>query len=57
MAQLIKTPEDIEGMRIAGRLAGEVLDFIGPFVKPGVSTEELNRLCHEYIVDVQGAIP
>jgi methionyl aminopeptidase len=57
MAQLIKTQEDIEGMRIAGRLAGEVLDYIGPFVKPGVSTEELNRLCHQYIVEVQQAIP
>jgi methionyl aminopeptidase len=57
MTQLIKTPEDIEGMRLAGRLAGEVLDYIGPFVQPGVSTEELNRLCHEYIVNVQGCIP
>jgi methionyl aminopeptidase len=57
MSQLIKTPEDIEGMRIAGRLAGEVLDYIGPYVKPGVSTEELNRLCHDYIVNVQGCIP
>ncbi len=57
MSQLIKTPEDIEGMRLAGRLAGEVLDYIGPYVKPGVSTEELNRLCHDYIVSVQGCIP
>ncbi len=57
MSQLIKTPEDIEGMRLAGRLAGEVLDYIGPYVKPGVSTEELNRLCHDYIVNVQGGIP
>ncbi|MDI1301056.1 MAG: type I methionyl aminopeptidase [bacterium] len=57
MTQLIKTAEDIEGMRIAGKLAGEVLDYIGPYVKPGVSTGELDRLCHDYIVDVQGAIP
>ncbi|MFZ5562151.1 MAG: type I methionyl aminopeptidase [Pseudomonadota bacterium] len=57
MAQLIKTQEDIEGMRIAGRLAGEVLDYVGPFVKPGVSTEELNRLCHDYIVNIQGCVP
>ncbi|HQX90829.1 MAG TPA: M24 family metallopeptidase, partial [Moraxellaceae bacterium] len=57
MSQLIKTPQDIEGMRLAGRLAAEVLDMIGPHVKPGVSTEELNRLCHDYIVNVQKAIP
>ncbi|MCC2639056.1 MAG: methionine aminopeptidase [Moraxellaceae bacterium] len=57
MTQLIKTQADIEGMRIAGRLAGQVLDYIGHFVKPGVSTEELNRLCHDYIVNVQAAIP
>ncbi|WP_255989204.1 type I methionyl aminopeptidase [Chitinolyticbacter albus] len=53
----IKTQEDIAKMRIAGRLASEVLDYITPFVKPGVTTEELNRLCHEYMVDVQGTIP
>ena len=44
-------------MRIAGRLAGEVLDYIGPFVKPGVTTAELDRLCHDYMVGVQGCIP
>ena len=44
-------------MRIAGRLAAEVLDMIGAHVVPGVSTEELDRICHEYIVDVQGTIP
>ena len=55
--QLIKTPEDIEGMRVAGKLAGEVLDYIGPYVKPGVSTGELDRLCHDYMVNVQGCIP
>jgi methionyl aminopeptidase len=53
----IKSPEDIEKMRIAGRLCGEVLDYITPFVKPGVTTEELDRLCHDYMVNVQDCIP
>jgi methionyl aminopeptidase len=53
----IKTAEEIAGMRIAGRLASEVLDYITPFVKPGVTTGELDRLCHEYMVNVQGTIP
>ena len=53
----IKTPEEIEGMRIAGRLGSEVLDYITPFVKPGITTGELDRLCHEYMVNVQGTIP
>lgn len=53
----IKTPEDIQGMRVAGRLAAEVLDFIAPHVKPGVTTETLDRLCHEYMRDVQDTIP
>lgn len=53
----IKTPEDIEGMRIAGRLAAEVLDMITPFVKAGISTGELDRLCHDHIVYQQNAIP
>jgi methionyl aminopeptidase len=57
MAITIKTPEEIEKMRIACRLAGEVLDYITPFVKPGVTTEELDKLCHDYMVDVQGCIP
>lgn len=57
MSITIKTPEDIEKMRIAGRLAGEVLDYIEPFVKPGVTTEELDRLCHDYMVKVQGCVP
>ncbi len=57
MAIQLKTPEEIEKMRIAGRLAAEVLDIIGPHVKPGVTTEELDRICHEHIVNVQGAIP
>lgn len=54
---LIKSAEDIEGMRVAGKLAAEVLDMITPYVKAGVSTLELDTLCHDYIVDVQQAIP
>ena len=53
----IKSGAEIEGMRIAGRLASEVLDYITPFVKPGVSTGELDKLCHDFMVDVQGTIP
>jgi len=53
----IKTPEEIEKMRVAGRLAAEVLDYITPFVKPGVTTGELDSLCHNYMVDVQKTIP
>ena len=53
----IKTPQEIEKMRIAGRLTGEVLDYIIPFVKVGVTTNELDRLCHDFIVNVQHAIP
>ena len=57
MAVSIKTEQDIEKMRVAGRLASEVLDYITPFVQPGVTTEELDRLCHDYMVEVQGCIP
>ena len=57
MSVSIKTPEDIEKMRVAGRLAAEVLEMIEPFVKVGVSTGELDRICHDYIVNVQHAIP
>jgi methionyl aminopeptidase len=53
----LKSPEDIEKMRVAGRLAAEVLQMIGPHVKPGVSTGELDRICHDHIVNVQKAIP
>ncbi len=53
----LKTPEELEKMRTACRLAAEVLDFIAPYVKPGVTTEKLDRLCHEYIVEEQKAIP
>lgn len=57
MSVNIKTPEDLERMRIAGRLAAEVLDFITPHVQPGVTTGEIDRLCHDYMVQVQGTIP
>jgi len=57
MSVTLKTPEDIERLRIAGRLAGEVLDHIAPFVKPGVTTAELDMRCHDYMVEVQGCIP
>lgn len=54
---VIKTPQDIEKMRIVGRLAGEVLEMIGSHVKVGVTTDELNKICHDYIVNQQQAIP
>ncbi len=53
----LKSPDEIEKMRIAGRLAADVLEMIGPHVKPGISTGELDRICHDYIVNVQQAIP
>lgn len=49
----IKTAPEIETMRIAGRLASEVLDYIEPYVVPGVTTGELDELCHRYMVDVR----
>jgi methionyl aminopeptidase len=57
MAIQIKTPEEAAQMRVAGRLAADVLDFITPYVKPGVTTGELDRLCHDYMVNVQGTVP
>lgn len=57
MSVSIKTPAEIDKMRVAGRLAGEVLTMIGPYVKAGVTTDELNQICHDYIVNVQQAIP
>jgi methionyl aminopeptidase len=53
----IKTPDEIDKMRIAGRLGGEVLQMIRPRVKPGVTTDELDRICHDYIINEQQAIP
>ena len=57
MSVIIKTAEEIEKMRVAGRLAAEVLEMIEPHVKAGVTTEELDQICHKYITEVQGAIP
>jgi methionyl aminopeptidase len=57
MAIHIKTPDEIEKMRIAGRLAGEVLRMIKSHVQPGVTTGELDQICHDYIVNDQHAIP
>ena len=57
MSITLKTPDEIEKMRIACRLAAEVLDFITPFIKPGITTGEVDKLCHDYMVDVQGCIP
>jgi methionyl aminopeptidase len=53
----LKTPHEIEKMRVAGKLASEVLDYISPFVKPGITTDELDTLCHDYMVNVQNTIP
>ena len=57
MSVSIKSPQEIEKMRIAGRLTSEVLDYITPFVVAGVSTNQLDRLCHDLIVKVQRGIP
>jgi methionyl aminopeptidase len=57
MAIHLKSAEEIGPMRVAGRLAGEVLDFVAPRVKPGTTTGELDRLCHEFIVHEQKAVP
>lgn len=57
MAISMKTPEEIEKMRVAGRLAAEVLEMIGPHVQDGVTTEDLNDICHRHIIEQQDAIP
>jgi methionyl aminopeptidase len=54
---IIKTPEQITKMRIAGRLAAEVLEMIEPHVKAGITTDQLDQICHDYIVNEQKAIP
>ena len=54
---MIKTLSDIEEMKVAGKLAAEVLEMITPFVKPGISTGELDSICHDYIINEQNAIP
>ncbi len=57
MAVDIKSADEIEKMRIAGRLAADVLDMITPKVKAGITTDELNKICHEFIINMQDAIP
>jgi len=57
MTITIKTAEEQELMRVSGRLTADILDMIGEHVQPGVSTEQLNKICHDHIVDVQKAIP
>lgn len=57
MTVTIKNEIEIEKMRVAGKLASEVLDMIEEHVKAGVTTDELNTICHDYIVNVQDAIP
>lgn len=57
MTVSIKTPAEIEKMRVAGRLAAEVLEMIEPHVKAGITTNELDQICHDYIVNDQDAIP
>jgi methionyl aminopeptidase len=53
----IKTPAEQDGMRRAGRMAADLLDYIGPYVVPGVTTDELNERCHRYMVEVQKTVP
>ncbi len=53
----LRSEDEIARMRVAGRLAASVLEMIGPYVEPGVTTEELDRICHRYIVDELDAIP
>lgn len=57
MSVTIKTAEEIEKMRVAGRRAAEVLEMLQPHVVPGVTTAELDHICHDFIVNVQKAIP
>ena len=57
MPVTVKTPDEIEKMRTAGQLAAEVLEMIAEHVRPGVTTDHLNDLCHQYITQQQQAIP
>ena len=57
MSVSIKTEEETAKMRVAGRLAAEVLDMIEPYVRPGISTEEIDRICHDYMVNEQHTVP
>jgi len=54
---ILKTPDEVAKLRVSGRLAADVLDYIGEHVQPGVSTDDLDRLCNDFIVNVQGVIP
>ncbi len=57
MTAIPKTPEELAKMRVAGKLAADVLVFIAPHVQPGITTQELNDLCHDYMVDTLNTIP
>lgn len=57
MSVTIKSPEEFQKMRVAGKLAADVLEMIKPYVQPGVTTGELDNICHQYIVEEQKAIP
>lgn len=57
MTVSLKTPEELQKMRISGRLAADVLEMIGEHVVPGITTGELDRICHDYMVNTQGTIP
>jgi methionyl aminopeptidase len=57
MTVTIKNPDEQDKMRVAGRLAADVLDMIGDYVKPGVTTNEINDICHRFITEEQGAVP
>ncbi|MEA3278678.1 MAG: type I methionyl aminopeptidase [Pseudomonadota bacterium] len=57
MSAPIKTPDEIAKMRVAGRLASQVLEMIGEHVRPDITTDELDRICHDFITEEQGAIP
>jgi methionyl aminopeptidase len=57
MSVTLKTPEEIQKMRVAGRLTADVLVMIAPQVRAGMTTDELDHICHDYIVNTQRAIP
>jgi methionyl aminopeptidase len=57
MSVTIKTPDEIVKMRLAGKLAAELLEMVGPHVQEGITTDELNTICHDYMVNVQQVIP
>jgi methionyl aminopeptidase len=57
MSITYKDEQGIAGMRLACRLASEVLDYLAPFIKPGITTNQIDKLAHDYMVDVQGCVP